>query len=48
MVKCTPMQAIKAKTLESFNERETKMFLITNELPVSKLEFTGMCHESVN
>ena len=43
--KCAPMQAIITRALGSFNHRETKMFLLTDELlRVSKLEFIGKCY----
>ena len=44
MGKCEPMQAIIARTLESFNHKETKMFLLTDKTFVSKLEFVGICY----
>lgn len=40
-----PMQAKIAKKLESFNHRGTKMFLLTDKLRVSKLEFIRICYE---
>ena len=44
MGKCTPMQAIIARTLESVNCKETKMFLLTDKTFVSKLEFIRICY----
>ena len=43
-VKCTPLQVIMARTLESFSHREHKMFLLTDKLCVSKFEFKEICY----
>ena len=43
MGKCTPMQPVIARTMESFNFQETKMFHLTHVL--LELEFIGIYYE---
>ena len=43
-VKCTTLQVIITRTLESFSHREPKMFLLTDKLCVSKFEFKEICY----